>query len=700
MNASLPPAALLQELDRWRQAGWLRRLDVAFARFIQELSASSQQEAPAHLLLAAALLAHVEGRGHSALPVHALAQDAAGLLEWPEVGTPALLRTVAACPMPEVDADWAALPVVSVVSGVPVPQRDGGSKTAGSTPLVLDRGLLALRRHWGQEHEVARALHERLASGLGSAAEASDAAPLAHQVRQALQGLFPPSLPALAGANSLATDWQQVACALVASGRFTLITGGPGTGKTHTAARALVLLHALHAAGGQVGTSSNSQSANLNEVMTPAPLRVALAAPTGKAAARLRQSIHQALQGDQVQGLVLAMQLELPMPEAGTLHKLLGPVPGSRRFRHDAQHPLPLDVLFVDEASMVHLELLAQVLQALPATARLILLGDQDQLASVEAGAVMADLAQGEQGYRAPTAAWVQDSTGQALPASSLGAGDDLAQHTVVLRHSHRFDGPIGLLAQAVHRADEPTIQQVLANGGEGPVTWWPAAEAPALLPLAVQGRAGARGGHAAYLALLRQRPSDAGDFAPWATQVLRAFEGFRVLTALREGPWGVAGLNPAIERALADAGHLPSRRGPWYEGRPVMVLRNDAELGVFNGDVGLVLRAPGGGLRCCFLDGDVVRSVSVQRLPEVETAYAMTVHKSQGSEFGHVVLVLPEAELALLTRELVYTGITRARQAFTLACPDARQLGRAAARRTRRISGLRRLLHGDSAHT
>ena len=190
------------------------------------------------------------------------------------------------------------------------------------------------------------------------------------------------------------------------------------------------------------------------------------------------------------------------------------------------------------------------------------------------------------------------------------------------------------------------------------------------------------------------QPSTDTSAFAAWAKTLLRRFDSFRVLSAVREGPWGVAGLNAAIERALVEAGLL-SRRGEWYEGRPVIVTRNDAALGVFNGDVGVVLRSPtaDAALRCYFLDGDALRSVSVGRLADVETAFAMTVHKSQGSEFEHVLLVLPDEDVPVLTRELVYTGITRASKAFTLIGKHTNQLAFAIERLTRRVSGLRPML-------
>jgi exodeoxyribonuclease V alpha subunit len=209
---------------------------------------------------------------------------------------------------------------------------------------------------------------------------------------------------------------------------------------------------------------------------------------------------------------------------------------------------------------------------------------------------------------------------------------------------------------------------------------------------LACAGRPGAPGGYRFFTQVLGRRPAAAADFDAWAVAALQAFDAFRVLCAVREGPWGVAGLNIAIERALADVGLLACK-GEWYEGRPVMVTRNDATLGVFNGDIGVVLLSPQGALRAYFLDGALLRSVSVGRLADVETAFAMTVHKSQGSEFEHVLLVLPDEDLPLLTRELVYTGITRARRAFTLVARHVALLQRATGRLTRRMSGLSAML-------
>jgi len=220
--------------------------------------------------------------------------------------------------------------------------------------------------------------------------------------------------------------------------------------------------------------------------------------------------------------------------------------------------------------------------------------------------------------------------------------------------------------------------------------------------PADAGGVAGAFGGYGGYVAALQARPrgDDAAAHGDWTRAVLRAFERFRVLCAVREGEWGAMGLNKTIERALVAAGRL-AKTGEWYEGRPIIVTRNDAGLGVFNGDIGVTLRPPakGAALRAYFLDGETVRSVAVSRLAHVETAFAMTVHKSQGSEFAHTALVLPREASRVLTRELVYTGITRAREVFTLVTGRTAALADALAQPTQRASGLlERLTSGSAA--
>lgn len=810
---STPPALTtaqwLATLDHWSDQGWLRRLDSAMARFV----AGQDPAASPVLLLATALLTHLEGRGHACLPLAALVRQPQALLAWPAAAQVAWQTVWPG--LPAALADW-----VQTLLASPLVRDARAGLTAGHTPPAPagdrpapanlteaqpDRGqplvlggtatapLLYLRRYAGYETEVAQAIHAatqtplavdeaqarhwlaRLfdvpaasgtSAGMQTTRQPTTSAPAA--------GATPGHMPA-SSANQV--DWQQVACALALRGRLTVITGGPGTGKTYTAARLLALLLAMHP--------------------SPDTLKVALAAPTGKAAARLRQAIDQSLQDLQAR---LGDALDLAaftqrMGQAKTVHALLGARPDTRQFKHHRTHPLDLDVLIVDETSMVNLELMAALLQALPPTARLVVLGDKDQLASVEAGAVLGDLcAQAEQPrYRPDTLAYLQRTCGQHLPSArpdSLHAAGDadaaagargadtaghhlppgadhlpaLAQQTVMLRHSRRFGSAIGQLAQAVNAGDARAAQALLAGRSAGPgsaadagIIWRAAPDqaSPAtVLALAVQGREQAPASYADYLTLVQQGPSAfaaparaelptgqlALDFGPpdadctsppgsqssfpvgaavnaqggnddphtaWVKAVLRAFDRFRILCAVHDGPWGDRALNQGVQRALTQAGLLQPA-GEWFVGRPVMVTRNDAALGVFNGDVGVVLPSArsgtgradgaggaasaggsGGALRAWFLDGDALRSVSVSRLAHVDTAFAMTVHKSQGSEFAHTVLVMAPGAGGVMTRELVYTGITRARTHFSLVEGEPGLLATAIRQRVVRASGL-----------
>lgn len=642
----MTPASLLAVLAAWRAAGWLRAIDLALAGFVHELA----PDAPASLLLGAALSSLLEGRGHSCLPLTAVVRDGELLApsgaghEPVPASLPATLRLLPG----DAAAARAVWPTSAVLAIDPTDLR-------GSSPLVLHGDRLYLRRNWRHESVVAAHVRARTAALPGPL---DDVGFDVGAARGQLDRLF-------GGAAAVGTtDWQRIACAVALRGRLTLVTGGPGTGKTHTAARLLALTQALHT-GAQ-------------------PLRVALAAPTGKAAARLRQSIESA-------GLPSLAALG----PARTLHALLGTRPGSRRFVHDAAHPLELDLLFVDEASMVNLEMMAALLDALPAAARIVLLGDRDQLASVESGAVLADLcAPSAAAYRPDTAAWVDAVAGQALPLDAGEHGSDLAQQTVALRDSRRFGGPIGDVAAAVNRGDSAGALDLLRGDRSGTVTFIEAGDAGEVATLACGGEGSTAGGYLPYAEALRRRPAERAGFDAWAKSVLARFDDFRVLCAVRDGDWGVLAANAMIERALGERFGW-RRRADWYEGRPVMVTRNDAGLGVFNGDIGVVLASPddAGRLRVHFTDGETLRAVSIGRLPDVETAFAMTVHKSQGSEFGHVALVLPDRDTPVLTRELVYTGMTRARRALTLVAGSSAIVGAAVERRTRRLGGLGAML-------
>jgi exodeoxyribonuclease V alpha subunit len=631
--------ALWAEIGRLSEAGELRRLSSAFARFVAGLGSASPP-----LVLAAAVLSELEGRGHSCLQLADLAAGPAGLLGWDEQQWAQLAGSAA--PLPKGAAGWRKL-----LAGCE--QVWDRTELDYDQPLVLDGERLYLRRYWRDETQVARGVRERA----GTAHTVDEAL-----VRDWLDRLF------VSQPDGEGPDWQKLACAVALRGSVAIITGGPGTGKTYTVARLLALLFAT-------APDADRQ-------------RVALAAPTGKAAARLKQSIDKALSelADRVGADLPLRKLTERMGAARTLHSLLGARPDTRAFRHNRGNPLEVDVLIVDEASMVHLEMMASLLDALPPGATLILLGDKDQLASVEAGAVLGDLCHDAHfgNYDAATVDYVRRASGEAIPDAYHGSGGPLAQQTVMLRRSRRFGGPIGQLALAVNAGDEARVEEVLRADGDE-VRWIDHAQQAHVLQLA-------QAGYAPYLELLRAGPQ--AEHEDWVRQVLQRFEAFRILCAVREGEWGVSGLNEAIEWRLAAQGLL--RHGAeWYAGRPVMVTRNDYATGVFNGDIGVTLPDPArsGAPRVYFLEGDAVRSVLASRLRNVETAFAMTVHKSQGSEFRHTVLALPRESNAVLTRELVYTGITRASKVFTLVTPNGAVLREAIASRTYRTSGLRALV-------
>jgi exodeoxyribonuclease V alpha subunit len=644
----------LDLLHQWAETGLLRRLDSAMAAFMHELDPA----ATSALLVSTAILAQMEGRGHTCLPLRLLVTEPNEVLAWPPAAQEELQALWQTLPANLNDwiHDLQASPLVRTISL----QDD----TDHGQPLVLsgsaDEPLLYLRRYWLHEHQVAQQIKNRTA-----------------QSQHVDEGLARTWLDRLFSGKQM--DWQKMACALALRSGLTVITGGPGTGKTYTAARLLALLFAMHA--------------------EPQRLRVGLAAPTGKAAARLRQSIDTSLQdlskrlGDELDLAAFTKRIGA----AKTLHALLGARPDTRHFIFNASHQLDVDILIVDEASMIHLEMMSSLLQALPAGAKLILLGDKDQLASVEAGAVLGDLCRDalSGNYTTETARYVQDVAGLTLPAAYLAsAATALSQQTVMLRESRRFGGLIGQLALAVNASDSEQALSLFENDTTAVLHASCHATNAKVLELAVHGRPGASACYADYLRLIRAKPLDAGadpdSHARWAISVLTAFETFRILCVVHEGDWGTKELNRGVQQALADAGLL-SPKGEWFTGRAIMVTRNDAQLGVSNGDVGVTLpsAADSRALRVYFLVGDALRSVGVSRLTHVETAFAMTVHKCQGSEFLHTALVLPHGGAKVMTRELVYTGITRARENFTLIEGQAGLLRAAIQQQSLRASGL-----------
>ena len=515
-------------------------------------------------------------------------------------------------------------------------------------PLILDdASRLYLYRYWAYEHGLALDLQARVSD------DPSGVDP--QRLRAGLDRLFP----------SVAdpTDRQRVAAAVAALKRFTVISGGPGTGKTTTVVRILALL--------------------LEQA--PGPLRIALAAPTGKAAARMQEAIRASRETLPVDARVRAA---IPV-EATTIHRLLGVRPGSVAFRHDRDDPLPVDVLVVDEASMVDLALMAKLVRAVPSAARLILLGDKDQLASVEAGAVLGDICGDSPGFSPAFRRRMIEATGQdpadaggAAPRGGQPAGPPIRDAVVQLTRSYRFgrESGIGQLAHLVNRGDGPAAMELLTGGTCADVAWRPL-ESPRDLPPRLAEIAARLG---AYL--------DAG--TPEAA--LAALDRFRVLSAHRTGPYGVDALNEHIAACLASRGAVHPRT-PWYHGRPVLVTANDHNLRLFNGDLGIALRdaTADDTLRVFFRAADGrPRRLPPARLPEHETAFAATVHKSQGSEAEEIVLILPAQASPVMTRELIYTAVTRARARVEIW--GTRPVFEAAVgRRLARSSGLRDALWG-----
>jgi exodeoxyribonuclease V alpha subunit len=563
-------------------------------------------------------------------------------------------------------------------------------------------------------------------------------------------GLLPQALNILFK-QSNGLDWQKTACALAARSRFGIITGGPGTGKTTTVVRLLALLQTLQLA------QHPSQ-----------PLRIRLAAPTGKAAARLNESIAgqvaklpfndltTLLKEEKQEGILWegasarddsateqlssTKQLQATIPtEVTTLHRLLGARPDTRHFRHSAANPLALDVLVIDEASMVDIEMMAATLSALPAHAQCILLGDKDQLASVEAGSVLGDLCRRADAahYTPATAEWLAQATGQPLPDEFIDpAGQPLDQAITMLRVSHRFNeySGIGQLAKAInqpgHAQSEREKQQAVSavlRHSYPDIHHLVMSDDAALDKLVIhgspsgfagngEGRSDREGqpiapptGYRHYLNVLHaQRPrgesfeKNQTAFDAWASEVLSAYSHFQLLCALRKGPWGVEGLNQRIASTLRREkllfGSDYTLEKGWYEGRPVLVTQNDYGLKLMNGDIGITLAVPDPRnpqqklLRVAFPSSDTekpIRWVLPSRLHAVETVFAMTVHKSQGSEFLHTALLLPPTLNPILTRELVYTGITRAREWLTVVEAKRGVLNEAVVREVVRVSGV-----------
>lgn len=607
-------------LDALHKGGHLRTLDHALAQSLRRLD----RDTPDAVLAAAALASLAVAKGHAGVRLGA----ADGLVEaeiaWPDAD--AWTRQLAA-------SRWVDTP------------DDATAVADPHAPLVLEGGLLYLRRYREYERALALGL-QRIATQ-----------PVPEAGIEPLALLFARLFP-----HTAHDDRQARAAALALRHALLLVTGGPGTGKTTTTARLLVLLvaQALHA-----GRASP---------------RIALAAPTGRAAERMAESVRQAVQALAAMGVDADLLAALPT-SGTTLHRLLGTIPDSPRFRHDGDNPLPFDVVVVDEASMIDLPLMAKLVDAVASGTRLVLLGDPDQLPSVEAGDVLAAI------------------------LGAAGEGDAMERGDAdVLRPLLGDADNTSVLAQEGGEARFPGIRVHLQRG-------WRQSEALDLAPLAAAVR---EGDADAALAQLRagtlsnvhfhegladplelQRDDLLAHFralghAATPADALAQSTRLRLLTAVREGPQGARTLNARIERLLAEGGGSGRAPQGHFQGQLLIVTENSYRHRLFNGDIGVCMRDAAGTLVAWFPGDDAghPRAFHPAALPAHESAFAMTVHKAQGSEFDTVWLLLPARGNRVLSRELVYTGITRARRALHVAGSEA-VIREALARHAGRWSGL-----------
>ena len=599
----------------------LRPLDIRFAQMLVE------DENPILLFIFAYLSAQT-GAGHVCLPLNIIKenqlfdgrQDELSRAIWQRMGEPSTDQIIEA-----------------LIHSHCVNQ--GGDNSP--SPIILDNGLLYLQRMWSYEEKVAQFFRQE-----HPVVDIDENALI-----KALNQLFPTAK------ENKETNWQKVAASVAITSPISIISGGPGTGKTTTVAKILAAFVML---------TSNEK-----------PI-IQLAAPTGKAAARLTESLGKALAQ-----LALSEEENKWMPkQAQTIHRLLGAQPESQQVRYHKDNPLQLDILVVDEASMVDLPMMARLIDALPQQCHVIFLGDKDQLASVEAGAVLGDICR-----------FADDGLSQKrfdkidyLTQGELSKSADIisvsntpvsvvSDSLCLLRKSYRFgsNSGIGQLAFAVNQGQTKTALTLLKKAVITPqqiemaldtqdVNFIPL-ESDENYLLMIQDAAQA---YRQYLSLIAEKATP--------DAILNTFNQYRLLCALREGPFGVSGLNDRIEMLLHRQRLIRRPTNSYqsdYIGRPIMIQRNDSTLGLFNGDIGIMLNNDEGEMKAFFqLPDGTLKAIQPSRLPQHETAYVMTVHKSQGSEFTHTALVLPEKFSPVVSRELLYTALTRAKQKLSLyAC-------------------------------
>lgn len=650
----LAPGSLLELFNR---AGVVSAGDVHVAVVLSRLAGG----VPEAVQLAVALAARAPRMGHVLVDLTEVSATVVPTAGQEPLGHPAVEEELdpASLPWPE-PAEWARAVAGSGLCNVGEPGSAPRPSVEAARPLRLVGQCLYLDRYWSDETLVAdevvaragqpwRGTGRLVAPGAGEAVGAPGAP---GPVRpEAVERLFPGE----------ATGSQALAALRAMHTALSVISGGPGTGKTTTVARFLALVYeqAIAGAAHGAGAQEEHEQARL-------PL-VALAAPTGKAAARMAEAVHReaakANIGDEVKAALMAL-------EASTVHRLLGRSPGRQdRFHHNRENQLPHDIVVVDETSMMSLPLMARLLEAVRTGSRLVLVGDHEQLASVEAGAVLADLV-------GPIAG------DQPVPEAS-----PLSRSITVLKQNHRFTGPLAELAGHVRAGRSNEALALLSSpDASGPSS--PARSALSDASIAWLAVAGTPPSAAALreTVLANVGPLlEAGESGE-AERGLAVLERWRALCTHRDGPAGASTWNEQVEHWLAREGAAVPVGG-WYAGRPVVVTENDYSLGLFNGDSGFTVARPGGGLSVAFRRGDRVELVSPARLGHVQTAYAMTAHRAQGSEFDRVCVLLPDVPARVLTRELVYTALTRARLGVVVAATEAAlvsAIGRPVARASR----------------
>ncbi|MEP0354518.1 exodeoxyribonuclease V subunit alpha [Paraglaciecola sp.] len=623
---------LTAALDKLLKVSKIRPIDLAFADFIYSEETNLPQPARECICLLAAYLSAQSGGQHTCVNTSTLDQPFLGVYVFPEAS---VLQGY--------------LQQAHTIQSITTEQS---SDNLNAKPIVMESGQLYLHRYWQYESELAAIIRHKAA--ISHTLDIS-------QAKQLLNRLFINTASHSQLDTPQTLDWQKVAVCIAASQRLSFITGGPGTGKTTTVTRLLALLQGL---------------ASKDVLRKGKPLTIQLVAPTGKAAARLTESISAAK-------LKLPSDLQQNLPEqCQTIHRLLGAKPQSPYFKADASNPIHLDVLVLDEASMVDLPLMAKLFAALPTHAQVVLLGDQDQLASVETGSVLSDICAAcespkdtieslglySEGVQ-QTLIELMDLPNSVLPLASNHTPSAIQNNLVKLLKSHRFknDSGIGQLAKHINTGQGAKCFSLL-NGTEfTDIDWYhpnqssPPAVANEILKTLIVKLLPV---YQAYIQALQD-----GDIR----QGFNILQTQQVLCAQKSGFWGVNQLNNLIENELHKQGLIDTSKD-FYIGRPVMLSKNDHQLKLFNGDIGLVMADPNNPnlTKVWFItpEGEL-RGLLPSRLPSVETLYAMTIHKSQGSEFDSVYLCLPPItpnnQGRGLNRELIYTGLTRAKKEFML---------------------------------